>query len=86
MLGTAGGKPNRKLLRGIKRIAREAGLNCIQWKGCLDRGEMPDLYLTRLPSLVRDDPTPERVGCPHPDEFPWPFRSETTLSYLAAKR
>jgi integrase len=34
LLGTAGGNPNRKLLRTLKRLAKREGLNCNRCDGC----------------------------------------------------
>lgn len=39
VLGTKGDQPNRKWLRGLKRLAKRAGLNCGQCEGCRERQE-----------------------------------------------
>lgn len=46
--GTVTGKPNRKLLRTLKRLVRAAGLHCGQCAACTSRGECKRWFLHKF--------------------------------------
>lgn len=46
--GTATGKPNTKLLRTLKRLAKSAGLNCGHCASCAARGECERWFLHKF--------------------------------------
>ncbi len=49
ILATSGNQPNRKLLRTLKRLAKQAGLNCGRCEGCLsDNRECEQFTLHRF--------------------------------------
>lgn len=48
VLGTRRDKPNAKLLRALKQLAREAELNCGRCEGCRRSGECKEFTLHRL--------------------------------------
>lgn len=46
--GTAGNKPNQKLLRTLKRLVKGAGLNCGTCDACVERGECERWFLHKF--------------------------------------
>jgi integrase len=53
------GKPNRKLLRALKRLVKDAGLNCVRCEGCRSRQECEEWTLhkfrrTYITTLLRN--------------------------------
>jgi integrase len=48
ILGTKQQKPNTKLLRTLKHVAKRAGLNCGRCDGCLERKECEEFTLHRF--------------------------------------
>ena len=48
--GTASDRPNTKLLRTLKRLANQAGLQCSTCEGCKERKECGEWYLHRFRS------------------------------------
>lgn len=48
ILGTKNQKPNTKLLRTLKHLAKRAGLNCGRCDGCLERKECEEITLHKF--------------------------------------